>query len=91
MAEHDHNCLHCTIIEAIVDHFDRLGHQHGETVVIDAQEIKTAVVRLLAEVLAVIDDDNDRSRVLAHVLRKVIDEVNDIREQGRQAAVFRPS
>ena len=85
------HCLHCTILEAIVDHFDRLGHQHGETVVVDANEIKTALVKLLAEVLAVIEDDGDRSAVIAHFLRKVVEEVNDLRERGGQATVFRPS
>jgi len=83
--------LYDTILGAIVEHYDELGHQHGERVIIDAGEIKSVMVRLVAMVLACIDDDNDRSHVLAQFLRKVVDEVNDIRASGEQAETFKPS
>ena len=83
--------LYDTILEAIVEHYGELGHQHGDRVIVDANEIKTAMVRLVAMVLACVDEDDARSRVLAQFLRQVIDQVNDIRASGEQAETFKPS
>jgi hypothetical protein len=84
-------CLHCELVSTINDHFEAGGHMHGDAVVLDAREVLSALAQILAESLAVIDSDDLRTDVLTTVLRKVVREVNEIREAGAQDEVLIPS
>jgi len=83
-------CLHCAIKDAILNHFDELGRHHGDHVIVDAKISLEALAKILAEMLAAIDDEDDRSRVLARFLREAIEDVNDIRAAGLQPSAFKP-
>ena len=87
------HCLHRTILEAIGDHFDELGHHHGtpDTIVIDSHEVMRAIAKVAGATLSAIDDDDGRSAALARFLRWIIDDVNDLRARGEQPRVIRPS
>jgi hypothetical protein len=84
-------CLHCELVSAINNHFEDLGHMHGDAIVVDAKEVFSALAQIMAESLAVIDSDDLRTAVLTTVLRKVVREVNEIREAGAQDEVLMPS
>lgn len=87
----EHHCLHCAIRNAIIDHFDALGHQHGTTTVVDAMELFPALVTLCAETLSAVEDDDTRSRGLARLISEIIEEVNEIRANGTQPEILMPS
>jgi len=79
-------CLHCSINTAIEAYFEEAGERHGELVVQDTAVILDALVDVLAEVLAIEPDDQERRAICLEFSFRVLKRSQAMRKAGQALA-----
>ena len=89
---HKDPCLHCTINAAIEMHFEDIGAQHGDGVVLDTGTILDALVEVMVDMLVVEPDEEVRRNVCLQFISKILRQTKAMRAAGYEGLpTFKPS